>query len=158
MKPRVIPQKFVANDGSEWKSEAEAERQNALVDALGAFERARSNVLAAIAETHRTADGHLFQIGISDRYFVIVDGLAGPEVSEVWISCPYYNRRITVDSVGRVFVTDDRNAKQPREFQIKQLYKDRAAAEREWVKHRREWGKRELAYFRQRRKAAAGLS
>lgn len=150
-KARVIPQKFVATDGSEWPTEAEAERQNAMVEALEEFERARNNLLKAIAETHRTADGHLFRTGIADRYFVLCQGIAGPEIAEAWISCPYYNRKIEVDQLGRVFVIDDRDHNHRCAYQIKELYKSRSAAEEEWTKRRREWVKEQIADLRRRR-------
>lgn len=68
---KKLPELFEAKDGVKFKTQAEAERHEAMVDAKQTFQAARRRWTKALTETHKTADGADFVLnGIWDYWYV----------------------------------------------------------------------------------------
>jgi len=125
MPVKTIPQKFKASDGTEFKTEADAQRHEAVVIALQKFDEARQQLAFATIKTHKTADGIPFDFDSHRDYYFIQRYQGWPEIRKVGL-WGWYNQKFCLDGERlKVIEGDGQNA---RTFDVAELYRSEKAA------------------------------
>lgn len=120
------PRMFVAGDGVEFESKAEAERHDKFIEALRAFNSAKAQLATAAAYCCKTSDGKLFEFGGWHCYwFLVLWGMYGPCLREIKWPWP---RDVELDEDNeRASITVEENGKR-HSYSINELYADEANA------------------------------
>lgn len=133
-KVKSIPQKFEASDGTEFDTELEAQRYQKKLDAKNALADAQKAFCLALAESEKTADGHLFTFEQSE-YFIIQEhwGWTMPDVAR--LTFYRYYTKFDLDENGMELVAEhyrgERGQPEYTRHPINKLYKHREAAVKE---------------------------
>ena len=130
--------KFKTSDGREFSNQKEAEKHDALILARGKYSEALRQMNTLIAETARTADGHLFEFGLWTTYYYVTPGyFSKPVLTEV----PYlgWNWDLNERDDQVEIVTREGNDNRQREYKISDLYRNKKAALLALVESQKEW-------------------
>lgn len=136
--------KFKSSDGQTFDDETEAKKHDALILAREEYEGALRKLNQCIAETTRTADGHLFEFGLWRTYYYVTPGyFSMPVLAEV----PYlgWNWDLNEHDDSVEIVLHEGNDNRRREFKVNSLYVDKRTAlaaligaQQAWLKERQE--------------------
>jgi len=120
--------KFVASDSKEFDNQADAERHDTLVVAVSTFEKARTDLLHAMAHTKRTADGELMDPRRWGTYFYVRESWSEPSVVEVSL---YYNTQIELRG-ERIYLVSPYSGRnnESQSYPLCELYAKRKNADR----------------------------
>lgn len=140
MNVRKIDIKWKCVDGSEWPTEDDAKRHQALLEAVNQFAKAKQMLAVRTAESIKTADGKPFRCG--ENYFVIVGNHPDywPKLRMV-MTDQWYSTEFEVTASGRLKVKEYGGTVF---HDVTELYSDRSAALVE-LKHRRDDRMKEFA-------------
>ena len=134
------PAVFETRDGAEFETEAEAERHEALCDAVDGLREAQAKLGKALSATMRTADGELFDPSNRHRYYYVNSYWRGePRLEEIEF---WYDTRFTLDGPDneriRIIVPGTRwgshGKEGEREFTVAELYYHKKNAHAAMVK------------------------
>ena len=130
--------KFKSSDGQEFNNETEAQRHDALITAREEYKTALAKLNRCIAETARTADGHLFTFGVWQTYHYVTPGyFSMPALAEV----PYlgWNWDLNEYDDAVEIVIREGTDNRVRAFKIGDLYMSKRAAQVALIKAQKEW-------------------
>lgn len=135
---------FKASDGKEFDSKTEAQKHDDLAVAREEYKNALRKLNTLIAETTRTADGHLFDLGMWSTYYYITPGYFDmPQLKEV----PYlsWNWDLNEYDDAVEIITREGNDQRRFEYKINALYREKRKAlaalvetQKAWLAERRE--------------------
>lgn len=136
--------KFKSSDGRAFNNEAEAKKHDALILARQEYKAALRKLNQCVAETTRTADGHLFEFGLWKTYYYVTPGFFSmPALAEV----PYlgWNWELNEYNDSVEIILREGNDNRVREFKINDLYLEKRKAltalvdaQKAWLKERGE--------------------
>lgn len=130
--------KFKTTDGREFDDQKEAQKHDELILARELYEGALRKLNQLTAETTRTADGHLFELGLWANYYYVTPGyFEMPALSEVSYIGWNWDLNERDDSVE--IVTREGNDNRQREYKISSLYREKAKALAALVEAQKAW-------------------
>ena len=136
---------YCTTDGAKFTDPQAAERHEAIVTAMHAYQAARRNFGDMLAESFRTADGVPFEFGIFRDYYYVTPGWDGvPMIHTVNFNCGNWEYQLDeYHETGRFsLATIDRGDNNRRtEYKIADIYRHKANAERALVETMRAWVK-----------------
>lgn len=135
---KTVPVKFKASDGMEFESAVEAERHDGLVLAREAYVEACRLLNRRLAETQRTADGQMFDFGLSRDYWYLAPGWQTmPRMYA--ISFSGWSCSVEVRSDGGVAIISEDETRSRTAYRIVDLYRNKRKAEEALVAAKEEW-------------------
>jgi hypothetical protein len=161
----AIPAKFAASDGTAFDTSAEAERHDRLVNAVRGLASAKKEFVRALVETQKTADGKIFSLRPSARYFYITSGFHGMPtlVSVPWFGgdfelCDYFDNHRTNSVSVRIktinlSLSSRETSNETQTYRISDLYASEEAARVELLKQQEEWLSKRAAEVKELRDA-----
>jgi hypothetical protein len=130
--------KFKTTDGREFVNEKEAKKHDELIVAREQYETALRKMNRLIAETTRTADGHLFELGLWASYYYVTPGFFSmPQLAEV--SYLGWNWDLNEHNDSVEIITREGNDNRQREYKIKDLYREKSKALTALVEAQKAW-------------------
>lgn len=133
MTVQAQPVIYKTTDGREYTDKEQAERHEALTAVKTAYEDARRNYAAALAESHKTADGYQFKLtGMRDYYFVTPGWYGAPEIKKV----AFYIWNCDLSDNDEAAIVDTSEGRRI-EYKISALYRQKANAKKALI---RTWG------------------
>jgi hypothetical protein len=141
MSVKEQPTQYVSH-GKAFDNRAEAERHSELVKAREALETAQRNFQRLLAESATTADGFPFEFGVfSDYHRLVKPCNARPYLRALTYMCWSWTVRDPVDRPGMVEIREEEalDGRPSVWVPIRELYRDRKAAEAALLAARREW-------------------
>lgn len=120
------PEQFKTTDRRTFATEAEAERHQAVLDGLKAYDEAVKNLGRALMAEEKTADGQPWDL--YRTYWYLDQTWGSPTLMEIRFG-RWYEQSLSVDDEGDLCIVAHDNLKQPRTFKAKELYALRDKAE-----------------------------
>jgi hypothetical protein len=141
MSVKKQPTQYVSH-GKAFDNRAEAERHSDLVAAREHLESAQRNFQQLLAESAKTADGFPFEFGVFSDYHCLVKPCnARPYLRTLIYMCWSWTVRDPVDRPGMVEIREEGalDGRPSVWVPIRELYRNRKAAEAALLAARREW-------------------